>query len=83
MKKKTKVILVDDEPHYLEAMSIWLGSQGFEVNTATSEIEAPDKMWKETPQVVFLDLRMPEMDGFETLRRIRAKDKKIQNIVIR
>jgi len=55
---------------------------GYEVDSATSGEEALNKIEANRPQVVFLDLRMPGMDGIEVLKRIRAKDKKLPVIIV-
>jgi DNA-binding response OmpR family regulator len=71
-KTQTKTILVvDDEPRLIEAVCMNLEVEGFEVSVASSGPEALAKVTSELPDLVILDVMMPEMDGFETLKAIR------------
>lgn len=79
---KTKVLLVDNNPEYLELTSFYLKKQGYEVDTVNSGEEALSKIEKDKPKIVFLDLKMPKMDGLEVLKRIRAIDKKLPVIIV-
>jgi len=72
-----RILLVDDEPALLKAMRIRLASWGYDVLTATNGKEAIQLFKKEVPDAIILDIMMPEMDGTETLRRIRQFDKKV------
>ena len=72
LEKQRKVILVvDDEPHIVEAVSMNLELEGYQVSGASNGYEALEKLTKELPDLVILDVMMPEMDGFESLRKIR------------
>jgi DNA-binding NtrC family response regulator len=66
-----KILIVDDEKDFLETMGFWLKSKGYSVEMAGSGYEAVDKIKNRVPDVVFLDVVMPGMDGVETLREIR------------
>jgi len=66
-----RVLLVDDEPLTLESYARYLEFSGFEVITALDGEEALAKVKKEKPDIVFLDIRMPKMDGWEACRRIK------------
>ncbi|MFP4640735.1 MAG: response regulator transcription factor [Dehalococcoidia bacterium] len=70
-QRKRTVMVVDDEPRIIEAVSMNLELEGCQVTSASSGYEALKKISKELPDLVILDVMMPEMDGFETLRRIR------------
>jgi len=72
-----RILLVDDEPELLKAMRIRLASWGYDVLTATNGKEAIQLVKQEAPDAIILDIMMPEMDGIETLHRIRRFDKKI------
>jgi DNA-binding response OmpR family regulator len=65
------VLVVDDEPRLVEAVAMNLELEGFEVCSASDGYEALEKLTAEVPDLVLLDVMMPEMDGFETLKRIR------------
>ena len=77
-----RILLVDDEEELLKAMKIRLASWGYDVITATSGKEAIRLTKKEIPEVIILDIMMPEIDGIETLRRIRRFNKKIPVIML-
>lgn len=67
-----KVLVVDDEPEVRLVLSEFLESRGFEVVTAESGAKALAIVDEVSPQVVLLDVTMPEMDGVETLKRLTA-----------
>ncbi|WP_299777805.1 response regulator transcription factor [uncultured Formosa sp.] len=66
-----KILLVDDEPDILEIVGYNLSSEGYEVITAENGIEAVKKAKKEKPQLIIMDVMMPEMDGIEACEQIR------------
>jgi len=66
-----KILVVDDEPRMCEAVSMNLEVEGYQVVGACSGYEALRKLTTEIPDLIILDVMMPEMDGFETLREIR------------
>jgi DNA-binding response OmpR family regulator len=69
-----KILIVDDERVFCELLKTLLKSHGHEIFTAYNGKEALEQFKKNRPQFTMLDLRMPEMDGIETLRQIRAID---------
>lgn len=69
-----KVLLVDDEPDILEFLSYNLVKEGFKVYTASNGVEAIETALKVRPDVIILDVMMPEMDGVETCMRIRETE---------
>lgn len=70
--KDKLALVVDDEIRITAMMRMNLESEGLRVITATNGREALDHMREEMPDVIILDVMMPGMDGFETLRRIRT-----------
>lgn len=72
MSDKT-VLVVDDEPHIVELVKLYLGNDGFAVDTALTGTEALRKFGASTPDLVVLDLMLPEIDGWEVCRRIRKE----------
>jgi two-component system KDP operon response regulator KdpE len=65
------ILVVDDESRMIRFVRMNLELEGFQVAEAGSGIEALDKVRDELPDLVLLDVMMPEMDGFETLERLR------------
>ena len=67
----TRVLLVDDEPAILRAVRTALKARDYRVLTATRGEEAVDLVAMESPDVVVLDLGLPDIDGLEVCRRVR------------
>ncbi len=65
------ILIVDDEPRMIKFIRLNLELDGYRVSEAFNGLEALNKVRKELPNLVLLDVMMPEMDGFETLERIR------------
>ncbi|MFH1045668.1 MAG: response regulator [Candidatus Omnitrophota bacterium] len=80
--KKAKVLLVDDQPDFLEPISFLLRSEGYEVLLANGGIEAIEMIKSDNPDIVFLDIVMPEVDGLETLSRIRSFNKLLPVVIL-
>ncbi len=71
---KKKVLIVDDEPNILGLFSDALSSCGFECLTARNGLEGLDASLTKKPDIILLDLRMPEMDGLAMLRELRKTE---------
>ena len=76
-----KILLVDDEPDILEIVGYNLKNEGYLVYTASNGVEALKSAKKITPNLILLDIMMPEMDGIETCEKIRAI-KSLENTLI-
>ena len=70
-KKDIKILLVDDEQDILEIVGYNLSQEGYQIVTATNGKEAIAKAKKELPQLIIMDVMMPEMDGIEACENIR------------
>jgi two-component system alkaline phosphatase synthesis response regulator PhoP len=70
-KKDIKILLVDDEQDILEIVGYNLSQEGYQIVTATNGKEAVAKAKKELPQLIIMDVMMPEMDGIEACENIR------------
>ena len=80
-KSEIKILLVDDEPDILEIVGYNLRNEGYQVFTASNGIEAVKSAKKNIPQLILLDIMMPEMDGIEACEKIR-KIKSLDNVII-
>ena len=65
MSSKAKILLVDDEPDILEIIKYNLKNEGYKVYTASSGIEGVSIAKEVKPDLILLDVMMPEMDGIE------------------
>jgi DNA-binding NtrC family response regulator len=74
MTKKARILVVDDEPAMREALYDWLKEDGYDVGLAEGGKEAIVMAEEKSWDVILLDLKMPGMDGLETLRRLKAED---------
>lgn len=70
----TKVLVIDDDPAVRAAFKLVLEEDGFAVNEAENGLQGVEMVKAERPDLIFLDLRMPGIDGVETLRRLKALD---------
>jgi two-component system alkaline phosphatase synthesis response regulator PhoP len=70
-KKNITILLVDDEPDILEIVEYNLSAEGYNVITAEDGVEAVKLAKKKKPQLIILDVMMPEMDGIEACEQIR------------
>ncbi|NJD76469.1 MAG: response regulator [Candidatus Methanoperedens sp.] len=70
-----KIMVVDDEPDTVDLVQLVLETEGYEVITAYSGSECLEKLDREKPDAVLLDIMMPEMDGWEVFKRIKKKFK--------
>ena len=68
-----KILIVDDEKPIRDVLSASLRDEGYQVDTAANGEEGLMKMQTDSPQIVFLDIWMPGMDGIETLKQARQK----------
>ncbi|WP_037318960.1 response regulator transcription factor [Salegentibacter sp. Hel_I_6] len=70
-KKDIKILLVDDEPDILEIVGYNLSAEGYQVITADNGADGVKLAKKKKPQLIILDVMMPEMDGIEACAQIR------------
>ena len=76
-----KVLLIDDEPDILEILSYHLEKEGFLIKTAKNGVEGLAVARDFNPDLIVVDLMMPEMDGIETCMQVR-EDKELKNTLV-
>ena len=67
-----RVLLAEDEPNIVESLTFLLERAGFEVGVETDGRQALESVLANVPDVLVLDVMLPELDGYEILRRLRA-----------
>jgi CheY-like chemotaxis protein len=77
-----KILVVDDEKNILKLYKAELEDEGYTVVTANSGREALDIYEQEKPDIITLDIMMPEMDGIQVLRQIKQKTPDIPIIML-
>jgi two-component system KDP operon response regulator KdpE len=70
--RSISVLVVDDEPKLIDVVRMNLEVEGYRVLEASNGVEALERLQADLPDLVLLDVMMPELDGFETLKRIRV-----------
>ncbi|MBC7237024.1 MAG: response regulator transcription factor [Chloroflexi bacterium] len=71
MAAKAKLLLIDDDQTLIKALEIYLSRANYEVHSAYNGAEGLRKLYELKPDLVVLDVMMPQLDGWETCRRIR------------
>jgi two-component system alkaline phosphatase synthesis response regulator PhoP len=80
-KEDIKILLVDDEPDILEIIRFNLEKVGYQIKTASNGLDAIKVSKKFLPQLIILDVMMPDLDGIETCERLR-QDERFQETII-
>ena len=81
-RKRLKILVVDDEYNIQEVLREFLESEGYEARTVGSGSEALQILSEFSPHIIFLDIRMPDIDGLQALRRIREIDNIVEVVMI-
>src|SRR5438067_9827004 len=68
----SRILVIDDEPANIHTLSTLLKERGYQINIATNGGQALQVLERIRPDLILLDIMMPELDGFETCRRIKA-----------
>ena len=72
MTAAKRVLLAEDEPNIVESLTFLLERAGFEVSVASDGRQALGSALESPPDVLVLDVMLPELDGYEVLRQLRA-----------
>ena len=81
-RSRGRVLVVDDEPAIADVVSRYLERAGYETTTAASGQEAIGSAESVRPDVVVLDLMLPDVDGLEVMRRLRREDRRAAIILL-
>ena len=76
-----KILIVDDEPDMIELIKMRLVANGYKVVDAKDGLEGLEKASKEEPDLILLDIKMAQMDGYSMLRGLR-QDEKMKSIPV-
>ena len=78
---KSKILIVEDDPDVAEMLNAYFGVQGYEVFTVNWGEDGVRSSQTEQPDLVILDIRLPDIDGYEVAHRLRS-DRRTKNIPI-
>jgi two-component system alkaline phosphatase synthesis response regulator PhoP len=70
---KKRILIIEDEPDLIKGLKLNLSDEGFDVDWAADGIEGLRKAVEEAPDLIILDIMLPEMDGLEVCRKLRQK----------
>jgi CheY-like chemotaxis protein len=79
---KNKILIVDDEPDSLMLQQTIVQRLGFYSQTAVNGLDAVKMIKEDEPDIILLDIFMPQMDGFETLKFLQKNYKNIPIIIV-
>ena len=82
MDNKKTILLIDDDSDLLENTSFMIKSSGFDVLTGKNGLDAVKKYKEFTPDLVIMDVKMPQMDGFEAFFKIKQYDPNAKIVLI-
>ncbi len=68
----SRILIIDDAPANIQTLSTILKERGYDINIATNGRQGLEVLERIRPDLILLDIMMPEMDGFETCQRIKA-----------
>ena len=77
-----KILVIDDDVSISETLDLYLTEEGYEVVTANTGTEGLNKFVKNSPDVVILDIRLPDIDGFTVLEDLREENENVKVIMI-
>ena len=79
---KKKILIIEDEPDLVKGLKINLSDEGFDMDWAVNGVDGLRKAIEETPDLIILDIMLPEMDGLEVCRKLRQKNIDIPVIML-
>ena len=81
-KTSTKILIVDDDPDIIEILTYNLSNEGYSVKSSVNGVEALKKAKKFIPDIILLDVMMPEMDGIEACSQLREIESLSKSMII-
>ncbi|MXV37338.1 response regulator [Flavobacteriaceae bacterium Ap0902] len=72
---KKRILIVDDEPNIVMTLEYALQKKGYQIFIARNGEEALEIVNREKPDLVFMDVMMPDMDGYETFEKLKTNEK--------
>jgi two-component system, NtrC family, response regulator AtoC len=79
---RKRILIVDDEPSSLELLEVYLSEKGYEIGCAVDGRECVEKLASFRPEILVLDVRLPDVNGLEILERLKARENTPHVIVI-
>ena len=73
-RRESRILVVDDTPANIQTLAAILKEKGYQISVATNGKQALEVLARVQPDLILLDVMMPEMDGFETCRRLKAAE---------
>jgi CheY-like chemotaxis protein/MinD-like ATPase involved in chromosome partitioning or flagellar assembly len=77
-----KILIIDDDLDTLRLVGLMLQRQGYQISAATNGQQGLDKAFEEDPDLILLDVMMPEMDGYEVTRRLRQNPSTMETPIL-
>ena len=78
----SKILVIDDDRSIRETLELYLTEEGYEVVTAATGTEGLNRFVETSPDVVILDIRLPDVDGFTVLEDLREDEENVKVIMI-
>ncbi|MFH1728080.1 MAG: response regulator [Pseudomonadota bacterium] len=75
MSDKKKILIVDDEPDFIKILKIRLEHAGYEIFEAANGLEGLEILKTEIPDLILLDVMMPDMNGYQFCRKVKSNEK--------
>ncbi len=77
-----KILIIDDDLDTLRLVGLMLQRQGYQISAATNGQQGLDKAFEEDPDMILLDIMMPDMDGYEVTRRLRQNPSTMETPIL-
>ena len=80
--KRTKILIIDDDARNIRVLEAMLGTQHYQITGITSGAEALRQVASEVPDLILLDVMMPDMNGFEVLGKLKGNPRSRQTPIV-